>query len=233
MSINATNLAAAYDLTNRTATSYVTGNISFVKGRLYMLTIRGRTATTAPLLSTVTGGGNTWLLLETVNISNVSQYLYYCVAASTTTATISFTPDGITSWTQGGWIVDEFANVSASPILQSEQNSDPNSHSSLTVTLAAFAGPNNVAYGAFSQNEDTAITPGSGFTGLGAAAESVENVNRLRSMWRRGQDTSVDVTTATTASDIFGVAVEIAVGDVERIGSFVINDMARGNIYYR
>ncbi len=197
-----------------------------------MLTIRGRTATIAPSIGTLTGGGNTWLLLETVNLSNVTQWLYYCVAGVTTSGAISITPDGITTWTQGDWIVDEFTNTAASPIVQSDQNSNADSHSELTVTLAAFAGTNNVTYGAFSQNEDTAITAGSGFADLGATSEAAENANRIKSIWRRGADTTVDVTTATTTADVFGVAAEIAVGDVEPAAFFPINAQ-RGNIWYR
>lgn len=198
-----------------------------------MLGIRGRTATIAPLIGTITGGGNTWLLLETVNIAAITTWLYYCVAGTTVAGTIEITPDGVTTWTQAGWIVDEFTNAAGSPIVQAEQNSDAASHSSLTVTLAAFAGTSNAAYGLFSQNEDTAITAGSGFTDLGSTSTAAENANRMKSIWKRGADTTVDVTTATTTADVFGAAVEIAVGDSEGAPFVYINKAQGSHIYYR
>jgi hypothetical protein len=207
----ATNLDSAYDLANRTATAYSTATISFVEGRLYLLGLRGRTATTEPLIGSVAGGGNTWTLLQTVNVSNVTIWLYYAVAVSTTTDTIDITPDGITTWTQAGWVVDEVITPIASPIVQSAQNNDTASHTSLTVTLASFAdATENIAYGFFAQNATNALVPGSGLSELGAAANSTENANLLMSVWRVGQDTGVDVTTASTTDDISGIAVEIA-----------------------
>lgn len=197
-----------------------------------MLAVRARTAAGTPGVGSISGGGNTWSLLQTVNIASITLWLYSCTAVSTTSGAISITPDGITTWTQAAWIVDEFTNTAASPIVQSAQNSDPASHSSLVVTLAAFAGPNNVAYGVFAQNEDTAITAGSGFSDLGATGTAVENSNRVKSIWKRGADTTVDVTTETTTADIFGAAAEIAVGDVEPSSIFPINGQ-RGNIWYR
>lgn len=232
MSIVATNLAAAHDLTDKINTPYSTASISFVKGRAYLLTVRARVAAGTPGIGSVSGGGNTWAPLQTVNLSNITIWLYSCTAVSTTAAAIEITPDNVTTWTQAAWIVDEFTNVAAVPVVQSAQNSEPASHSSLTVTLAAFAGSNNAAYGCFAQNEDTEITAGSGFTDLGATGTAVENSNRMKSIWRRGADTTVDVTTATTNSDIFGVAAEIAVGDAEPSSFFPINGK-RGNIWYR
>jgi len=207
----ATNLDANYDTANRTATAYSTASISFVEGRLYMLGIRGRTASIAPSIGSIAGGGNTWTLLETVNISAITTWLYYAVAVSTTADTIDITPDGITTWTQAGWIVDEVITPVASPIVQSDQNSETGSHTSLTVTLAAFANASeNLAYGFFAQNGTNALTPGSGLSELGAAAEPTENPNLMKSVWKVGEDTGVDVTTASTTDDIYGIAVEIA-----------------------
>lgn len=207
MAITATNLAAAHDTTNRTSTAYTTASISFVAGRVYMLAVRGRVASGTPEVGSVTGGGNTWQLLQASNISNITLWLYYCVAGSTTSGTIDITPDGITTWTQAGWIVDEFV---AYDVAQSAANSNPSSHSSLTVTLSGFENPtDNVAYGAFAHNEDTALTAGSGFADLGASAEASENANRIKSIWKTGEDTGVDITSATTTADVFGVAAEI------------------------
>lgn len=197
-----------------------------------MLTIRGRTATIAPGIGSIVGGGNTWLLLQTVNDTNVTHWLYYCVAGSTTASTIAITPDGVTTWTQGAWIVDEFTGASASPIASSAQNIDLNSHSSLSIPISPIPAPSfDVAYGSFSQNEDTAITAGAGFADLGATADAAENPNRLKSIWRTGETTIVNVTTATTASDIFGAAAVISLAGGN--GVTVINPSGRGNIWYR
>lgn len=213
MAIAATNLAAAHDTANRTSTAYTTASISFVAGRTYMLAVRARVSSGTPAVGSITGGGNTWTLVETVNVSNITLWLYYCVAVSTTSGAISITPDGVTTWTQGGWIVDEFSGAIPRPIAQSAQNSETGSHSSLAVTLATFDdATDNAAYGVFAHNEDTALTAGSGFADLGASAESSENANRIKSIWKTGQDTSVDITSATTSSDVFGIAVEIIEG---------------------
>lgn len=208
----ASNLTADHDTTNRTATAYSTINIGFVEGRLYLLAIRGRTATIAPSIGSVAGGGNTWNLLQTVNVgTSVTLWLYYAVAVSTTYDTIDITPDGVTTWTQGGWIVDEIVTSVASPVVQSAQNSETASHTELTVTLAAFADAvENIAYGVFAHNEDTLLTPGAGFTDLGSSSEDTENTNRIRSIWKIGEDTGVDITSASTTSDVFGIAAEIA-----------------------
>lgn len=209
MAITATNLAAAHDTTNRTSTAYSTASISFVAGRVYMLAVRARVASGTPAVGSITGGGNTWTLLQTSSQVNVTLWLYYCVAASTTSDTISITPDGVTTWTQAGWIVDEFTNAAA--VAQSAQNSNPSTHTSLTVTLPGFFYPaTSVAYGVFAHNEDTALTAGSGFTDLGASTEASENANRIKSIYKVGEDTGVDITSASTSSDVFGVAAEIS-----------------------
>lgn len=207
----ASNLTADHDTANRTATAYTTINISFVEGRLYLLGIRGRTASIAPTIGSITGGGNTWNQVEEVNIGAITLWLYECVAVATISDTIEITPDGVTTWTQGAWIVDEVVTSVSSPLIQSAQNDETASHSELTVTLASFAdAAENIAYGLFAHNEDTDLTAGAGFSDLGATAEPTENANRMKSIWRIGEDTTVDITSATTSSDVFGIAVEIA-----------------------
>lgn len=223
IAISAANLTADHDTANRTATAYTTASVAFVRGRVYMLAIRGRSAAGSPSIGSVAGGGNTWALLQTVTVSNIKLWLYYCIAASTTAGTITVTPDGVTTWTQAGWVVDEFSD--ASGVAQSAQNSETASHSSLTVTLSAFTSyARNATYGVFAQNEDSELTPGSGFVVLGASTEASENANRIRSIWKAGGDTSVDIATSTTASDVLGIAAEISVAVTPSFTPININD---------
>jgi hypothetical protein len=211
MAIQCFNRAAAHSTTNRTSTAYVTADINMVAGRVYMLGIRGQVASGTPGIGSVSDGTNTWNLVTTKNEANITIWVYSCVASSTGAFPVNITPDGVTAWTQAGWVVDEVLGASSTPVVQSASNSDPGTHTSLAVTLSSFDdATRNVAWGFFAHNEDTAITAGSGFSDLGASTENVENANRIKSIWKRGEDTSVDVTVGSTSADILGIAVEIA-----------------------
>lgn len=210
MAINVFNMTADHSTTNRTSSNYPTATLTFVAGRTYLLGIRARVASGTPGIGSVANGGGTWTLIGSVNESNITIWLYWMIPTATTTASIAITPDGITTWTQAGWTIDEvFGAPDSSPIVQYATAQEPGSHSSLTVTLSTLAASDSGVYGFFAQSEDSDITPGSGFTGLGASTENTENANRIRSIWGRG-DTTVDVTTSTTTSDILGIAVEIS-----------------------
>jgi len=71
------------------------------------------------------------------------------------------------------------------------------------VTLAAFGSANNATYAGVATRGDLVTSPGTGFTLLGTATSSISSVVGVGSQYQLANDTSVDMTIAT--SDVWGI----------------------------
>jgi len=111
------------------------------------------------------------------------------------------------------WLISEYGDTDTSgvngsaAVVQSATNLTAGA-TSLTVTLAAFGNSNNGTYGVFSHSTNEDSTRGSGFTtgpgGYGVSPPS----QGFRSEWRVDNDTTVDMSWATS-SPAGGIALEI------------------------
>jgi len=103
--------------------------------------------------------------------------------------------------------VDQSGANGAGAIEQTGSNR-ANGSDGLTVSLAPFQDPNNVAYGAFGVPSKTAtITPGSGFTEI-AEQPSTENTRGdVQAEWARNRN-SIDATWSNLNGGALGVEIK-------------------------
>jgi len=234
VAIAITHLTANSDVTNRLATDYTTASVSFVAGRTYLVAVRARVVSGAIEITSITGGGNTFDVSFSAIESNIAIFFGWVVAASTTSDTILINPGGANQWTAASWIVDEVSGADATtPIVQEASATEINSHTSLAVTLAAFADATNNAVWSTAQINvsGASLTREAGYTALGDVTLASENTNQLISFWKTGQDTSVESTNSSTTSDSIAIAIELAMaasGDPE--GRLVGGKLIRGGL---
>jgi hypothetical protein len=166
---------------------------------------------TAPTISSITGNGLTWVLVGTaITPSGLNRTtLYRASSASTSTGTATITFSGAAD--DCVWQISEYTGQDTSgtngsgAIVQSAVNNGGGGLTSLTVTLAAFASSSNAAVGCFGSSTNNVLTPGAGFTEIGTQpSSSTRAITELD-----GEDTTVNVTSASTA--LQGVAAEIKV----------------------
>jgi hypothetical protein len=82
--------------------------------------------------------------------------------------------------------------------------------SGLTVSLAAFANPSNVAYGVFGVRSNViAVTPGAGFTEISEQASGESTPGDLAAEWATG-DNTIDATWTNLNGAALGVEIKAA-----------------------
>jgi hypothetical protein len=95
-------------------------------------------------------------------------------------------------------------------IVQSATNRVDGSPSSFTVTLAAYAATVNAGVAGFAWGSGTAATPGAGWTELSEqVVGSLPNMG-TQTEWNTTNDTTADITGLAAASNLAGIAVEVA-----------------------
>ncbi len=220
-SIIINNKTAGADDTN--ALVYQTSSVQFHNGRLYLLAVHGRRASggiqAAP---TISGGGITWQQVNeiTFDIGSPDRRIVVYRGLVTSGATT-----GIVTITWGGsnlsscdWIIDEVTGIDTSgtngsgAIVQSGVTS-VESGSSLTINLSAFSATHNATWAAFGlsyQGASGILTPGSGFSIVGAS-QSGSEAHSIASQKKipNASDTSVDGSFASSSSAVGAVALEI------------------------
>lgn len=171
MAVAVSNLSKTGSFT--TASSYVTGSMSLVAGRLYLLTIRHvRSTAAAATTPTVTGASQTWAQVHTwQNSSNTRRRstVFLCQPSSDASGalTIDFAAQ---TQNQCDWVLDEFTGVpvdgsnGSTLIVQSTGgDSGAGSVTSFSLTLSAFGSPLNATY-AVMFFEPVTVTKEAGYT---------------------------------------------------------------------
>ena len=204
---------------NTDASSYVTASITPGANKLILAAVSHRdgTATSAPSLS---GNGLTWVQVDTLGYNSVATPLerttwFRAMGASPSAGAVTITHTESISNCQ--WIIFEIDEVDTSgtngsgAIVQTANNTDnANAGSGITVTLASFSHANNHTVGIFgyAATDTQNMIPGSGFYELSEQTATGAEVGRVMVMYRKDNDTSVDITTTNT-SPVVGFATEI------------------------
>jgi hypothetical protein len=209
--------------------SYTTDSLQPLPNRLYLVAVANTKAST-PDTPTVTGCGLTWTQEETAVPETGATQRRLTVfraygAATPGKLTIGFSA----SQTGCQWSVLELVDVDpTTQVVQSVVNSGTGT--SGTVTLAAFGSADNATVGFFLHSAQENTAPGSGFTRV-----NTQNFlgQSIASEFRRDNDTSVDMTWATSTTWA-GVAIEVKAGAAPSMPTGLPTKMgeASGTVYY-
>lgn len=221
MAISVTNLTTASNLTNN-VNPYITASITLHANALGLAAFMCQHTGGPQSPSSLVGPGTTtWVLVTSVDFFTIAVpvrrlLLYRACNSSDQTGTLSFNLPANAS--NGFWTVSEAtgtaataANNGSDGIQQSATNRSDSQASPFVVTLAAFSGSSNGAFGVFGSAAQTQnYSPGTGFTSLGNALGSgtASDSGDIFSEWIASNDTTVDGTYTTSQSQ-GGIAIEI------------------------
>ena len=210
MPITMTSLTSGADDTNQE--TYVTASISPPANELILVAVQGG-STVDPVVSSITGNDLTYTEVATVVIDgNRRITLFRAMGAAPSAGAVTIVIPAVGVYCH--WSIASFAGVNtggthgSAAIVQSATNT-ADAATSLTVTLAAFAGAGNATYGCLgrSTGAEDPITVGTGFTEIHEVATAT-NLGSTQSQWRNDNDTSVDWSWSS-GSEPAGIAVEI------------------------
>lgn len=209
-------LTTAGDTTDRA--TYTTASITPTANALVLAWVRSAQVGGAPV-PTLTGNGLTWVQVATVPYGTIASpvsrlTLFRAMGASPTPGAVSIAFGA----TQLGatWAIVELTGAEpggtagSAAIVQSATNRVDGSPSSFTVTLAAYAATVNAGVAGFAWGSGTAATPGAGWTELSEqVVGSLPNMG-TQTEWNTTNDTTADITGLAAASNLAGIAVEVA-----------------------
>lgn len=193
-----TNLLAAGDSTDQD--TYTTASVTLKASRLYCLAVENSHASSAPAVSSVTGGG-TWTSRASTQFNSSANRisLWTCVPTVDYTGTLAIAFGASSGVTGAVWALDEMSGVDTSTndgIVQTATGTG----SSVTpaATLAAFGSADNATYGVHGKAANATSTAGSGFTELSDTGTATP-AQSISTEWRVDNDTSVDFTISSAA----------------------------------
>lgn len=206
--ITATHVETVFD--NTDAASYTSVSHSPTGNRLQLVAV-GSALGSLPNIPTLTGNGATFAQVATVTNAGVVRLTYFrSLQASYTPGTVAIDFGGQTQ-SQCFYSFSEFDGIDlggsngSAAIIQSNTNITAGA-TSLTVTLGAFANPNNATVGGFYWDSGGVGTVGSGFTILGQASGERSGGTE----WRNDNDTTVDMSWAGSLAAL-GIAIELGI----------------------
>jgi hypothetical protein len=203
---------------NTATATYNTVSIAPTSNALILVTVRNTVSSGAPGIPTLSGNGLTYVQVATEPFGTIASPLrritmFRAMASSPTPGTITISFSGTQS--NCSWTVDQLIGADTTgsngsgAIIQNAVNANDNA-SSLTLTLASFAGSQNAAYGVFGDvgtNED--LSPGKGFGLISSTATYVPVGSII-------DDNTTNVTDGMPSGGgshpIAGIAVEVAAG---------------------
>lgn len=212
--------------TDTPGTSYATNSVAFQNNKLYLASFAQRTQTST--ISAVTGGGVTWVQVNTVAGTNSVAYVFRgLVTSGASTGALTVT---CASGTAAHWIVDELDGIDTSgtngsgAIVQSV-TATANS-AAPSVTLAAFGDAvNNLTYAAIAAaaNQNT-ITAEAGFTAVQTNVLTAPAHGLLRE-YLLGQDTTPSGTCTSAVWTDIGLEVKAAAGAAATVKNLMMLGM--------
>lgn len=214
MAVAAVNLLATGSAVS--ASSFATASVNFVSGRMYLLSVRSKSASGGSNIPTVTGGGQTWaLVVSRQDAGDVTKRLslFRCIASSTQSDFLTIDFNAQAQTTGIGWILDEVTGVAvgsngANAVRQSVVgDSNEVAVASFSLTLAAFGNVNNATYGTiYATNVIGAITQEAGYTEL---ADNGTGLGKGETMFLAANDTGPSWTLDTRVVGA-AIAIELA-----------------------
>ncbi len=213
--ITHTLLTSGHDPTN--TSTFTTASIAPAPSTLVTVAVLSHQATAAVPDPTLTGAGMTWQVVASVAYDGATPLdrltIYRAMSASPGSGPLTIKTSATVSNCQ--WIVSQWSGVSqsgtngAGAIVQTGSATGA-AVTTLTASLAAFANPNDVAYGVFGVASNTAVvTAGSGFTTIDQQPSGESSVGDLFAEWA----VNLPAVTATWPSKPAGaLSVEIKAG---------------------
>jgi hypothetical protein len=217
--ITHTLLTAGKDVANKKV--YTTASISPAPNTLVTVAVLSHRGSGAPVAATVTGGGMAaWAQVATVTFASIGTpqkrlTIYRALSASPGSGplTISFSQ----TVSNAQWIVSQWSGVDltgangAGAIVQTG-SARADAGTGLTVTLAPFADPNNVAYGVFGVKKNAlAVTPGAGFTEISEQPSGESTPSDLQAEWATN-DNTINASWASMSAAALGVEIRAGSG---------------------
>lgn len=219
MAIARSALTSGNSATN--GTSFSSASVTPTADNLILLTVYSEAVVEndGGVPSSVSGNGLTWVKIAEATSDNWgAASLWRAMGSSPSTGAVSLTFTN----TQNGalWQLSEFSGIdtggtNGSAAVVQNATTAGGTGASFLVTLAAFSSANNATFGAFGSYIDSTNamthTPGSGFTELYDDEHNPESwKNALTTLWRTGNDTTVDATLSQASDNYGGIAIEIA-----------------------
>ncbi len=196
---------------------YSTISITPAPNALVTVAVMGTNSSSASPSPTLSGGGmSAWTAVATITFDAVATphkrlTIYRAMSGSPGSGPLTITFSGSQSNCQ--WIVSQWDGVDvtgvngAGAIGQTGSNS-ADAGNGLTVTLAALADPNNLAYGVFGVNKNAlAVTPGGGFTEIAEQPSSESPQGDLEAEWAPNLNT-IAATWATLNGGAVGIEIK-------------------------
>jgi hypothetical protein len=172
----------------------------------------------SPAVPTVTGCSLTWVQVASFGGSGQRLTLFRAMGAAPTSGSVSISFGA--AQTGCAWSIVQFSGVDTSgsdgagAVVQSAAN-NATGITSLTVTLGAFADPNNATAGGFASNINAAASAGSGFSYISGAGYATPTAH-IDTEWRGDNDTTVDMSFPSSANAA-GIAAEIRAAPVPQV----------------
>ncbi|HEY7480635.1 MAG TPA: Ig-like domain-containing protein [Gemmatimonadales bacterium] len=217
--ITQTLLTAGNDPANKK--NYTTAAISPAPNALITVAVLSHRGGGASVSPTVTGGGMAaWTEVSTITFSTIATpqkrlTIYRALSPSPGSGpiTIAF-PTAVANaqWIVSQWSGVDLTGVNGAGAIGQTGSTRANSGTGLTVTLAPFADPNNVAYGVFGVRKNVlAITPGAGFTEISEQPSGEAPPADLQAEWATN-DNTINASWASTNAAVLGVEIKAGGG---------------------
>lgn len=217
--ITQTLLTAANNTTNQKV--YTTATIAPASNALITVAVLGHNSSSAPPSPTLSGGGMAaWTVVSSITLDAMAAphkrlTIYRAMSSAPGSGPLTITWSASVSNCQ--WIVSEWDGVDpsgsngAGAIVQTG-SAIADAANGLTVSLAAFADPGDVAYGVFGVAKNAlAVSPGSGFTEI-AQQPSAESPNAdLEAEWATN-DNTIDAVWTSVNGAALGLELKSATG---------------------
>lgn len=217
MAISPTVLTTGSQAYDGVTTSFTTASISPAANRLLLLCV---STVVANSVSSITGNGLTWDLVDDISVSASRMVIYRAMGSSTpSSGGITFTSSSANGYE---WAVVSFAGLAtgangANAILQHVTGNGGSS--SVSITLSAFSASANATFLAASHFSGSTVsgTAGSGFTEIvditANHPSAGVNGHGLYVEWQNANDTTADFT--STGFVWSGIALELRSGNLE------------------
>ena len=208
-------LTSGSNLTN--GDIFTTAAISPAPNTLITIAVLGHNSTSAAPSPIITGGGmSAWTEVATITFDAVGlplkrMTIFRAMSASPGSGPITIRFSKAQSNSQ--WIVSQWSGVDISGVNGAGAIGQIGSASSdaangLTVTLAPFGDPNNVAYGVVGVRSSVpAVTAGAGFTEIAEHASAESPPSALQAQWATN-DNTIDAAWANLRSALLGIEIK-------------------------
>ena len=205
---------------------YATASISPAPNALITVTVRNHRSSGA-ISPTLSGGGMTsWTQVASVDYDPISGSLgrltvFRAMSASPGSGPITITFSATVSnvdWIVSQWTGVDQSGTNGSGAIGQIGSARGDAVSALSVPLAAFGNPNNVAYGAVGARLNApAVTPGSGFTEI---AETTPGENTLlETQWATNLNTIQASLTSAKNAALLGIEISAGGGGAPTVSA--------------